>query len=75
VRMHAVGEQERAAEELEERLLDREQLNSLDLGWELEGLEARERTLEVERKALEDARLIVMAHELTADVRESNLDT
>jgi hypothetical protein len=75
VRMHAVGEQERAAEELEERLLDREQLNSLDLGWELEGLEARERTLEVERKALEDARLTVMAHELTADVRESNLDT
>jgi hypothetical protein len=75
VRMHTVGEQERAAEELEERLLDREQLNSLDLGWELEGLEARERTLEVERKALEDARLTVMAHELTADVRESNLDT
>jgi hypothetical protein len=75
VRMHAVGEQDRAAEELEERLLDREQLNSLDLGWELEGLEARERTLEVERKALEDARLTVMAHELTADVRESNLDT
>jgi hypothetical protein len=75
MRMHAVGEQERAAEELEERLLDREQLNSLDLGWELEGLEARERTLEAERKALEDARLTVMAHELTADVRESNLDT
>jgi hypothetical protein len=75
VRMHAVGEQERAAEELEERLLDREQLNSLDLGWELEGLEARECTLEAERKALEDARLTVMAHELTADVRESNLDT
>jgi hypothetical protein len=48
----------------------------LNLGRELESLEAHERTLhdgdstlEVEHKALVDAPLTIMAHELAADVR------
>jgi hypothetical protein len=69
-------------EELEERLLEREQLDSLNLGRELESLKARERTHnghesthEAERKALVDARVTVMARELAVDVRKGNLDT
>jgi hypothetical protein len=75
--MHAFDERERVVEELEDRLLEREQLDSLNLGRELESLEAHEHTLhdgdstlEVEHKAPLDAPLTIMAHELAADVRE-----
>jgi hypothetical protein len=74
--MCTFGERERVVEEFEDRLLEREQLDSLNLGRELESLEAHERTLhdgdstlEVEHKALVDAPLTIMAHELAADVR------
>jgi hypothetical protein len=74
--MCAFGERERVVEEFEDRLLEREQLDSLNLGRELESLEAHERTLhdgdstlEVEHKALVDAPLTIMARELATDVR------
>jgi hypothetical protein len=37
--------------------------------------DSREATLEVKQKALQDTRLMVMACELAANVRETNLDT
>jgi hypothetical protein len=77
-----VVERERAVEELEQRLLEREGLDSIKLGRELEALATRESNLDdreatpkAEQKALEDARLTVMARELAADVREADRDT
>jgi hypothetical protein len=60
---------------LEERLLEWEQLDNIDLGWELEGLKACEHTLEMEHQSLEDTHLTIAARELAVDVREINLDT
>jgi hypothetical protein len=69
-------------EELEQRLQEREGLDDIKLGRELEALathesnlDDREAILEAEQKALEDARLTVMAQELAADIREPDLDT
>jgi hypothetical protein len=75
MRVRAVSEREQATEELEERLLEWEQLDNINLGWELEGLKAHEHTLEMEDQALEDTCLTVAACELAAHVREINLDT
>jgi hypothetical protein len=82
VHIRTVVERERAVEELEQRLLEREGLDNIKLGRELEALATRESNLDdreatpkAEQKALEDARLTVMARELAADVREADRDT
>jgi hypothetical protein len=84
VHIRTVVERERAVEELEQRLLEREGLDNIKLGRELEALATRESNLDDarplprqsrEQKALEDARLTVMARELAADVREADRDT
>jgi hypothetical protein len=69
-------------EELEQRLQEREGLDDIKLGRDLEALathesnlDDREAILEAEQKALEDDRLTVMAQELAADIREPDLDT
>jgi hypothetical protein len=41
----------------------------------LSSLDSHKATLEAGQKALEDAHLMVMACELTADIRETDLDT
>jgi hypothetical protein len=74
VRIRATTERERAVE-LEQRLQEREGLDDIKLGRELEAFATREATLEAEQKALEDARLTVTARELAADVRETDLNT
>jgi hypothetical protein len=82
VHIRTVVERERVVEELEQRLLEREGLDNIKLGRELEALATRESNLDdreatpkAEQKALEDARLTVMARELAADVREADRDT
>jgi ADP-heptose:LPS heptosyltransferase len=69
-------------EELEQKLKEREGYDDLKLDHELEALathesslDSREATLEIEWKNLEDAHLKVMARELTANIKESNLNT
>jgi hypothetical protein len=74
VRIRATTERERAVE-LEQRLQEREGLDDIKLGRELEAFATREATLEAEQKALEDARLTVIAKELATDVKEADLDT
>jgi hypothetical protein len=66
--------------EWEGRLLEREELDDITLCCELvvlstreSNLERREAYLDRERKALEDARVQVLAHELDADSREAGL--
>jgi hypothetical protein len=80
--IHAVVEREQVVEELEQRLQDREGLDIIKLGHELEALatresslDSREATLEVGQKTLEVARLMVIACEFATDVREIDLDT
>jgi hypothetical protein len=82
MRICTVAEWQRAVEELEQRLLEREGLDDIKLGHELEALttresnlDDREATLDAEQKALEDARLTVKAKELATDVKEADLDT
>jgi hypothetical protein len=65
-RVRTIDERSQSSEQLEERLLEREELDDLNLNHELEGLatsesilEHREAALEVEQKALEDARVTV----------------
>jgi predicted transcriptional regulator len=67
-------------EELEVKLLEREELDVLTLNRELDGLATRESTpdhrkatLEMERMALEDARLNVLTRELAVEAREAGL--
>jgi hypothetical protein len=68
-RVRTIDERSQASEQLEERLLEREELDDLNLNRELEGLatsesilEHREAALEVEQKALEDAHVTVFSH-------------
>jgi hypothetical protein len=82
VGVRAVVEQERAVEELEQKLQEREGLDDIKFDHELEALatcesslDSHEATLEAEWKALEDAHLNVTARELVIDVRERNLNT
>jgi hypothetical protein len=67
-------------EELERRLLEREELDWITLRRELEalgtresGLDRREAELDREREALKDARVQILARELDADAREAGL--
>jgi hypothetical protein len=67
-------------EELERRLLEREELDGITLRRELEalgtresGLDRREAELDREREGLKDARVQILARELDADAREAGL--
>jgi hypothetical protein len=80
--VHVVEERERAVDELEQKLQEREALEDIRLERELAGLathgsslESHEATLAAEQKDFEDARASILARELTADVRKSALDT
>jgi hypothetical protein len=81
VHIRAVAKWVQVVEELEQRLQEREGLDDIKLGREFEALATRdssldshEATLEVGQKALEDACHTITAHELAADIRETNLD-
>jgi hypothetical protein len=80
MRVCAVNERAQAVEELEVKLLEREELDDLTLNRELDGLATCESTLdhheaalEMDRKALEDAHLNVLARELATEAREAGL--
>jgi DNA repair exonuclease SbcCD ATPase subunit len=75
-----VEELEGQLQEREGQLLEREELDDITLRRELEVLSTRETSLEHheadldrKRKALEDARAQILAHELDADSRETDL--
>jgi hypothetical protein len=79
-RTRQVNQRAREVEELERRLLEREELDGITLRRELEalgtresGLKRREAELDREREALKDARVQILAHELDADAREAGL--
>jgi hypothetical protein len=81
-RVCVVEEQERAVDELEQKLQEREVLDDLRLERELAGLathesslESREATLVAKQKDFEDSCASVLARELAADIKESALDT
>jgi hypothetical protein len=80
VRMRQVNQRVREVEELERRLLKREELDEITLCRELEalgtresGLDRREAELDREREGLKDARVQILARELDADAREAGL--
>jgi predicted nucleic acid-binding Zn-ribbon protein len=75
-----VNQRVREVEELERRLLEREELDGITLRRELEalgtresGLDRREAELDREREGLKDARVQILARELDADAREAGL--
>jgi hypothetical protein len=75
-----VNQRAQEVEELERRLLEREELDGITLRCELEalgtretGLERHEAELNREREALKDARVQILARELDADAREAGL--
>jgi hypothetical protein len=79
-RTRQVNQRAREVEEMERRLLEREELDGITLRRELEalgtresGLERREAELDREREALKDARIQILARELDADAREAGL--
>jgi hypothetical protein len=78
----AIDQWEHVAEDLEEKLQEREGLDDLKLDRELESLASHEfdlvscqASLEVEWRNLEDAYLKVLSRELAAEVHEANLRT
>jgi hypothetical protein len=80
VRMRQVNQRARGVEELERRLLEREELDEITLRRELEalgtresGLDRRKAELDREREGLKDARVQILARELDADAREAGL--
>jgi DNA repair exonuclease SbcCD ATPase subunit len=79
-RMRQVNQRAREVEELERRLLEREELDEITLRRELEalgtresGLDRRKAELDREREGLKDARVQILARELDADAREAGL--
>jgi hypothetical protein len=75
-----VNQRAREVEELERRLLEREELDGITLRRELEvlgtresGLDRREVELDREREGLKDARVQILARELDADTQEAGL--
>jgi hypothetical protein len=75
-----VNQRAREVEELERRLLKREELDETTLRRGLEalgthesGLDRREAELDREREGLKDARVQILARELDADAREAGL--
>jgi hypothetical protein len=82
IHIHAVEERERAVDELEQKLQEREAQDDLMLERELtglakheSGLESCEATLAAEQRDFKDTHASVLAHELAANVREDALDT
>jgi hypothetical protein len=80
VRARQVNQRVREVEELEGLLQEWEELDDITLRRELEALSTRDTSLdrlevdlEWERKALEDVRDQILAHELDADARETEL--
>jgi hypothetical protein len=80
VRTRQVNQRAREVEELERRLLEREELDEIMLRRELEalgtresGLNRHEAELDREREGLKDARVQILARELDADAREAGL--
>jgi hypothetical protein len=79
-RTRQVNQRAREVEELERRLLEREEVGEIVLRRELEalgtresGLDRREAELDREREGLKDARVQILARELDADTREAGL--
>jgi hypothetical protein len=79
-RTHQVNQRAREVEELERRLLEREDMDGITLRCELEalsthesGLERHEAELDREREAFKDARIQILARELDAEAREAGL--
>jgi hypothetical protein len=79
-RTRQVNQRAREVEELEMRLLEREELDEITLRRELEamsthesGLDRREVELDREREGLKDARVQILARELDADAQEAGL--
>jgi hypothetical protein len=75
-----VNQRAREVEELERRLLEREELDGITLHRELDalgtresGLDRREAELDREREVLKDARVQILARELDADAQEAGL--
>jgi hypothetical protein len=82
VRVRAIEKRDRAVDELEQKLQEREALDDLRLECGLVGLathesslEGREAVLVAKQKDFKDACSSVLAHELAANVREDTLDT
>jgi hypothetical protein len=80
VRTRQVNQRAREVEELERRLLEREELDEITLRRELEalgtresGLDRREAELDREREGLKDARVQILSRELDANAREAGL--
>jgi hypothetical protein len=80
--VRTVEEHERAVDELEQKLQEREALDDLKLERELTSLATRELSLEsheaalaTEQRDFEDTRASVLAHELAANTREGALET
>jgi hypothetical protein len=80
--VRTVEEHERAVDELEQKLQQREALDDLKLERELTSLAMRELSLEsheaalaAEQRDFEDTRASVLAHELAANTREGTLET
>jgi hypothetical protein len=80
--VRTVEEHERAVDELEQKLQEREALDDLKLERELTSLATREWSLEsheaalaAEQRDFEDTRALVLAHELAANTREGALET
>jgi hypothetical protein len=82
VHVRVVEERERVVDELEQKLQERDALDDLRLERELTCLATRESNLKghetalaAEQRDFKDTRASVLAHQLTADVREVALDT
>jgi hypothetical protein len=61
--------------EQELKLWEKEQYDDLRLEHELEALTLREATIAAERQDLEETRAMVLVRELTADVRDYDLNS
>jgi hypothetical protein len=79
-RTRQVNQRAREVEELQRRLLEREELDEITLRRELEalgtresGLDSCEAELDREREGLKDASVQILARELDADAREAGL--
>jgi hypothetical protein len=73
----ATTQREQAVAERELKLQEKKEHGNikLELEHELEALTSREATLRVERKDLEETHVVVLARELTADIRDSGLNS
>jgi hypothetical protein len=61
--------------EQELKLQEKEEQGDLRLERELEALASREATIAVEQKDLDETNTVVLAHELTANIKDSGLNS